>query len=229
MNYLAYRNVAVLALPLVFASGVSLAEPRAFLDKGQVFAIGDEVKALQVPTEDSAGKIQFYDMTIKLNIGDDGLPNPVADVAAKKSPSIKFRSIVPGVYQSTDGSVTCNVTNITLTDGRIQSFLTCPPSKSKFGLSVVTGKVNKGHPYLSELTAASITKRSDVNTQTWGLVTSGNFLVGSCGSSTSSFYAAGLPVGVKTDGKTLVVSVYVRDRFVGEGSFVCGATFIKQS
>ena len=225
MNNTIYRTLAALAAPLVLVPAISLAEPHAMLEKGQTFALDSKIRGFQIPTVDSTGEIKYYDLTVTLNVNADGTLNPIADVAANPSPSIKTRALVPGTYKSTNGSVTCKVTNITLTDGRIQSFLTCPPTASKFELSVASGKVAAGHPFLSELTAGGIPKRSDVGTQTWGVVTSGDFIVGSCGD-IYGLYDANTPIGAKTDGKTLILSAY--RNISPYGAFLCSATFIKQ-
>jgi hypothetical protein len=108
---------------------------------------------------------------------------------------------------------------MTLTNGRIQSFfsgLDNGDSTLPHQLSVATGPVSAGHPFLDALLAAGINVRPDVNTYTWGLLTNGNFSVGTCGG-----YGPGYQIGAKTNGNQLILSVF-------NGQFRCSATFTKQ-
>ncbi len=195
------------------------ATPSIMLEKSQSYALDNYVRAFRVPTTNSNGTIQYYDVTITLGVGTDGKPNPVANVSASLSPVVTTGVIVPGTYKATDGA-TCKVTNMTLTNGRIQSFFTCTQKNAvAFELSVATGPVTAGHPYLTQLVTAGIDKRPDVGTYTWGLTTNGTFSVGTCGN-----FGIRWPVGAKTNGSQLILSIF----YGNNGSLSCGGTFTKQ-
>ena len=194
--------------------------PSIMLEKSQSYVLGNYVRAFRVPTKNSTGTIRYYDVTIKLVVNPDGTLNPVANVSASLSPAVTTGVIVPGTYKAPDGSTPCKVTNMTLTNGRIQSFFTCNSDNPYFfEFSVVTGPVTAGHPYLNELVAAGINQRADVGTYTWGLITNHAFYSLGCG----GWLPRGDPVGAKTDGSRLILSF-----FDTQGSFQCNYTFIKQ-
>jgi hypothetical protein len=195
------------------------------LENSQSYALDNYVRAFRVPTRDSAGTIHYYDVTITLGVGTDGKPSQTAQVSASPSPIITTGVIVPGTYKAPDSSTRCNVTNMTLTNGRIQSFFTCNsdnpfyPSSPPyiFELSVVTGPITAGHPYLNQLVAAGIDKRTDVGTYTWGIITNHAFYT--CG----RWLNEGYPVGAKTNGSQLILSF-----FNTQGLYQCDYTFTKQ-
>lgn len=196
-----------------------MSTPMAMLEKSQTYALNSQVKSFQVPTVDSLGKIHYYDITVTLTVNTDGTVSPTANVVAALSPAITTKVLVPGNYKSVDGLTICKVTNMTLTNGRIQSFLTCTYSTNTIStLSVATGYVTAGHPYLTELVSAGVNVRSDVNTQTWGMLTNGLFRAGGCS------YYPGYPVSAKTDGSTLVLSVFSSS---SPSAFFCSDTFSK--
>lgn len=223
MSNIGWRQLTSLALLAALAPSVSLAAPpTVMLEKGQTFAFGNQVKGFQIPTQDSTGKIKYYDMTVTLTVNDDGTVNPFAGVTATLSPVVKTGVITPGTYKSADGNTSCKVTNMTLTNGRIQSFLTCTHGSYISGVSLATGAITAGHPYVAELTYSGIPQRTDVQTQTWGIVTGGSFAA----SNSCRLYSAKYPIGVKTDGKMLELSVY---SYGSSGSsFNCSSTFTKQ-
>jgi hypothetical protein len=198
------------------------ANPRMMLEKSQSYALDNNVRAFQVPVTDSAGVVKFYDITVTLGVSATGVPISTASVTATRSPAVSTGVIVPGTYLATDGT-RCVVTNITLTNGRIQSFFSCLDngvSTLPHQLSVATGPVSAGHPFLDALLAAGINLRPDVNTYTWGLTTNGTFSVGTCGN-----FGPGWPIGAKTNGNQLILSVF---NYFKPGAFRCSATFMKQ-
>ena len=196
------------------------ATPSIMLEKSQSYALDNYVRAFQVPTMDSNGNIHYYDVTITLGVDTNGKPNPVANVSASLSPVVTTGVIVPGTYKATDGA-TCKVINMTLTNGRIQSFFTCTrKDKVLFELSVATGPITAGHPYLNQLVTAGIDKHPDVGTYTWGFTTSGVLRVGTCGN-----FGMGWPVGAKTNGSQLILSMFNN---YSPGLFFCSGTFTKQ-
>ncbi len=216
---IALLSAAVLSLPLL-----AQAEPTALLEKSASYAVDNTFKAYSVPTKDANGKIKYYDVTVTLGVNNDGTVSPIADVVSKVSPSITTKKLVPGSYKSTSGDIICTVTNMTLTNGRIQSNLSCTrtTSSQNFTLSAATGGISSGHPFLSELVKYGVSKRTDVATQTWGVMTNSFFTIGSC---SSGSYSATTPIGAKTDGKNLILSVYSRTE---TSSFLCSATLVKQ-
>ncbi len=209
-------TVALTALAAtLLPAAAPAATPAAMLEKSMSYAIGNEIKAFRVPIRNSAGTIKYYDVTVDLTVNNDGTLNPLADVTAALSPSVTTGVIAPGTYKAT-GTETCSVTNMTLTNGRIQSFFTCNGGYGAYEISTATGGITAGHPYLAGLQANGIDKLPDASTYTWGTTTNGPFRVGSCG-----YYGTGV-VGAKTNGKQLILSL-----FGSNASFQCSATFTK--
>jgi hypothetical protein len=175
------NNVARLAMiPLLSAVLPTVAQaatPRAMLEKSATYALDNQVRAFRVPVQGSTEPIKFYDVTIQLEVLPNGTLDPLADVIATLSPTVTTGVIAPGTYKSLDNATTCTVTNITLSNARIQSFLNCtyngasPPRLSN--VSVATGSISAGHPFQAPLVAAGLHTRPDANTFTWGLVTNG--------------------------------------------------------
>lgn len=218
MNRFNCRNFTVLACLSALTPSITLAEPTVMLEKSQAYILDNQLRAFQVPTEDSSGKVQYFDITVTLSVNDDGTLNPVADVAADPSRTIETRALVPGAYKSVDGGTVCKFTNITLTNGRIQSFVTCSWTGTKSELSFASGNISAEHPNYAELNASRVNKRTDVRTQTWGIVTNGDFKVGTCGR-----FDTGQPIGIKTDGNNLIMSVYNTKN----AAFLCSGIFTK--
>lgn len=197
---------------------LALAAPKAMLEKSATYALDSTIRSFRVPTQDATGKINYYDVTITLTVDAKGKPT-VATVTSSLSQNPTSGVIVPGTYRATNGA-TCTVTNITLTNGRIQSFFACLNDANAFQLSVATGGVTAGHPFLPNLVAAGIDKRTDVNTFTWGRMTNGNpGFIGTC----NGFSGAGI-IGAKTNGNLLELSTFQSST----GTFLCSATFSKQ-
>ncbi len=204
---------------------IGFATPHAMLEKAQTYALDSQIRAFQAPTVDSKGKIKYYDMTIKLTVKNDGSVSPIASVSSHPSTSIRNGALVAGTYKSAAGASICKVTNIPLTNGRFQSFFICKydylNSGGNYELSVVTGSVAAGHPYFSELAPYGIAKRSDVNTQAWGIVTNGDYSNTGCG----ILVDTGTPLSAKTDGNTLILSYYNNG---SPSKLACSAIFTKQ-
>lgn len=207
---------------------VAATPPRAMLEKSAAYALDNTVRAFRVPTIGSTGAVKYYDVTIGLTVNNDGSISPVAEVGATLSPSVASGVIAPGTYKSTDGGTTCTVTNVALGNGRVQSALVCNNSAFptyKPEVSVATGAIASGHPFLAQLVAAGIDKHSDAATYAWGLVTNGRFQVGASASCGGYYYVAGYPIGAKTNGSLLTLSLFNK---TAPGAFLCTATFIKQ-
>lgn len=211
--------VATLALAAATLAGTALAAtPTAMLEKSQSYAHDNVVRAFAVPTQDASGKIKFYDVTIELTVNNNGIIDPLADVTATVSPAIKTRVVPPGAYKASDGTI-CNVTNMTLSNGRIQSFFACAEETgTAFEFSVATGTISSGHPYLTFLQGKGLDKLTDAATYTWGRVTNGYFDVGGCGNFNTAY-----AVGAKTDGSVLNLTIYYTST-----DQRCQASFTKQ-
>lgn len=224
MHLSLYRMFAVALFLSTFIPSVALAQPnpRIMLEKSQSYVLDNKVRAFRVPVTNSAGVVKYYDVTVTLGVGTTGVVSPTATVAATLSPTPPTTGvIVPGTYRATDGLTTCVVTNFTLTNGRIQSFFSCLRGGTPHQLSLATGLISAGHPYQTELVAARIHTHPDVNTYTWGLTTHGYFNVGTC-----AVYGPGYPVGVKTNGSQLILSIF---NYWAPGALQCSATFTKLS
>ena len=109
-------NCCRLATSLVaLASGLTpamaMAAPATQLDKSATYAFGNEVHAFRVPTTDSAGKIKYNDVVIKLTVGATGViaTSATVTVTASVNPPTSV-NLVPGSYKASDGT-TCTVTN----------------------------------------------------------------------------------------------------------------------
>lgn len=129
----------------------------------------------------------------------------------------------PAIYQETGGADRCTVTNINLTNGRVQSFFRCTNGSSvtrTFEFSVATGPVSAGHPFLAQLLSRKVNVRTDVDTQSWGITTNNSFSIGNC-----SFANLGTAIGVKTNGSLLVVNVIANDN-LGVNTY-CAPTITK--
>ncbi len=195
--------------------------PRIMLEKSASYSLDNKVRAFKVPVTDSNGVIKYYDITVTLGVSTTGIVNSTAAVTATASPSVTTGVIVPGTYKASDGT-TCTVNNITLQNGRIESFFSCLDNGNGAAhqLAVVTGSVSTGHPFLDALVAAGIDVRPGVTAYTWGLTTNGTFSVGTCGN-----FGQDWPVGAQTDGSHLTLSIF---NYYKPGAFRCSATFTKQ-
>lgn len=194
--------------------------PRVMLEKSQSYALDNYVRAFRTPIMDKSGNIEYWDVTITLTVKSDNKLKPTAKVTATKSPEIIDGALVPGTYVAPDGA-TCKVTRITLSNGRIQSFVSCKDrSDQEFSVSVATGTLTDGHPFLKELITNKIDQRSDAEAFTWGLLTSApyTFDIGSC----HPVSLEGEPSAAHTDGNVLILSFFNND------SFICSGTLNKQ-
>jgi hypothetical protein len=211
--------VVFCAMSAASLPGVSLAAtPTAMLEKSQSYAHDNVVRAFRVPTRDVNGKIKFFDVTIELSVRNNGTLDTFADVTATPSTNVVTGVIPPGRYRASDGTI-CDITNMTLTNGRIQSFFDCTEEVgTKFELSAATGPISNGHPYLAFLKGLTLDKLTDSATYTWGRVTNGSFDIASCGN-----YSTSYAVGAKTNGSKLNLTI-----FGSNASQRCQATLTKQ-
>lgn len=208
---------------LSFNTATHAAIPKAMLQNSAHYAIDNTVHVFRVPTSDSLGKIRYYDAKINLVINNDGSISPNARVTSALSPTPLNINVQPGTYQETGGIDRCTVTNINLTNGRVQSFFRCTNGTNvlnTFEFSVATGPVSAGHPFLAQLLTRKVNVRTDVGTQSWGITTNNGFSIGSC-----FFSAIGTAIGVKTNGSLLVINVITNDN-LGVNTY-CAPTITK--
>jgi len=224
MNHKHYRRLALLALSSALLPALGqAATPQVMLEKSATYALGNKVQSYLVPTVDVNGAVKYYDVTVTLGVNNDGTLLPSAGVSSVLSPLPITGVMVPGTYtQDSDINRICTVSNVNLTGGRIQSFFSCSPTYYPFQFSVVTGPITTGHPYLAELVAAGVDKRSDVSSQTWGVVTNASVSMNGCGNGN---YNSPTPIGVKTNGKNIILSVYSKST---PSAFLCGGGLTKK-
>ncbi|MEQ1559742.1 MAG: hypothetical protein ABL933_12490 [Methyloglobulus sp.] len=208
--------LSAVLLPLVGQA----ATPSIMLEKSASYALKNSVYAFTVPTTDSTGKVKYFDVIIDLNVNAAGIISPTANVTATPFVPVATRVLVPGKYQVSGSTDTCDVSNLTLTNGRIQSIFKCTHGTAVNGLSVVNGTISAGHPFLAELLAKKVNLQSDVATQTWGLTDGTTFAIGSC-----AYYYAGYAVGAKTNGNQIILSTYSTG--VAPHTYRCGNTLTK--
>lgn len=214
-------KAVLLMLSFALAPALAQAAPSTMLEKSATYAFGSEVHAFRVPTTDSAGKIKYNDVVIKLTVGATGVIATTAKVAATASPNPPTSvNIVPGSYKASDGTV-CTATNFTLTSGRVQTNFVCiTPVARNWEFSVVTGPISDGHTYLSQLVTAGVDKLADAPTYSWGIATTGNGRVAAC-----EYFDDGYVVGAKSNGNQLVLSAFY---YRSPATFRCGGTMVKE-
>lgn len=219
-----YPLFTVITVLSIFLPSMALAQahPRIMLEKSASYELDNKVRAFRVPVTNSAGVVKYFDITVTLDVSPMGVVSPTAEVTVTRSIEPTTGVIAPGTYKATDGTL-CKVTNLALTNGRIQSFFACLDNgvvSDPHELSLASGRISAGHPFLTELTAAEINTHPDVGTYTWGLSGNGYFDVGTCG-----YYPNGYPVGAKTNGNLLILSIF---HYGAPGNLQCSATFTKQ-
>ncbi|MFZ1431402.1 MAG: hypothetical protein WAS21_32160 [Geminicoccaceae bacterium] len=214
-------KAALAAVIFALPPTVAVAAPTTMLEKSATYAFGNEVRAFRVPTTDSAGKIKYNDVVIKLTVGATGVIATTAKVTATGSPNPPTSvNIVPGSYKASDGTI-CTATNFTLTSGRVQTnFLCITPVARNWEFSVVTGPISDGHTYLSQLVTAGVDKLADAATYSWGIGTTGNGRVAAC-----EYFDDGYVVGAKSNGNQLVLSAFY---YRSPAAFRCGGTMVKE-
>jgi hypothetical protein len=208
---------------------IAQAAPSIMLEKGASYSVNDSIYAYRVPTRDNAGVIRYYDVIIDLTVNNSGKIGTTANVSSFLSPAVTTGVIAPGTYREPGGPDTCTVSNINLTNARIQSTFICTaggsgttPGNRRIEFSVVTGPVNSGHPFLSELVSDGVNLRTDVNTQTWGMVTAGNDSLGSC-----NWFIQGVLISAKTNGSRIILSAMNNSTSSTAPTTRCGSTLTK--
>lgn len=179
--------------------------PRMYLERSTVLSFDRQFRAYRVPTVDANGAVRYLDITVTLTAGTNGIPASTATVTAVASPNVASNAIVPGTYKylpvTTTNVDSCVVTNTALVGGRTQSFFNCLDNGRAFEMSVATGPISVGHPFLTELQNAGAHTRTDAANYFWGKVTASdsNRYLGSC-----SFYTRDI-VGIKQINNQIIV------------------------
>jgi hypothetical protein len=208
-------------LPIVSQAAV----PAAMLEKSATYALNNKVHAFRLPTTDSNGVLRYYDVDVQLNVNANGTITTATITKSVSSPTVGTVNVVPGTYLETGTTDKCTVTNITLPNGRIQSFFKCNNGTALFEISVATGTISAGHPFQTELTGQGVNLKSDVNTYSWGFITNGALNLGTCGAYSAS---TAYPIGVKTNGNQLIVSVFRFGTAIKAPAFQCSNALTKQ-
>lgn len=216
------HGLILAAFGTILLPSLAVAAPTTMLEKSANYVFGNEVRAFRVPTTDSAGKIKYYDVVIKLTVGQTGVIASTATVAATLSPApATTQVIVPGTYKASDGT-TCTITNMTATSGRIESNFLCKTGTASWEMKVATGPISSGHPFLTQLVAAGMDKLSDAATYSWGYVT-GSGRIAAC--DYFGFNGTNNIIGIKTNGSQIILSSFSNN---SPATFRCNGTLIKQ-
>jgi hypothetical protein len=142
--------------------------PTAHLENAQVYAIGKTIQAFRVPTVDSNGVVKYYNLTLNLNVLNNGTIDTTAITASTQvanSPSNKF---IPGIYVDGIGN-TCTVVTALLLGGRTEVAISCSYSTYKLQANWVTGLI-PGHPFEQELKTAGINTLPYYSNYSWGKI-----------------------------------------------------------
>lgn len=179
--------------------------PRMYLERSTVLSFDRQFRAYRVPTVDANGVVRYLDITVTLTPGANGIPATTAAVSSVLSPTVASNAIVPGTYKylpvTTTNIDSCVVTNVPLVGGRTQSFFNCSDNGKALEMSVATGPISAGHPFLTELQYANAHTRTDAANYFWGKVTASDSsrYLGLC-----SFYRSDI-VGIKQVNNQIIV------------------------
>ena len=216
-------KILLLALAAALAPPPGLAAaPRLMLQKSAVYGMDNQVRALRVPVVDNLGVTKYYDVTIALGLNNTGAIAPTATVTAAQVQEKNQGALRPGIYLQGGDIGTCKVSNVKLGDERTQSYFACQGNVeyNNFRFTVVSGKINYGHPFYAELMDAGLNNPQDPAPQAWGFVTDGYFQMDDCKSH------GHIPLAARMEGDNIVVSVFVKGK---PGTFLCGKTLTKKT
>jgi len=167
--YVALRSLGVTTVGFLVATSGFAAPPVVYLENAQVFATGNKIQAFRVPTVDTDGKTQYYDLTIELDVSNDGTIGATAAIDTMVSPNFAADKFIAGTYED-GGSVTCTVATTVLQGGRMEAVLSCKSvAGDKFQASWITGLI-PGHPFEPDLKAAGIDKLASYSNYSWGKI-----------------------------------------------------------
>lgn len=202
--------------------------PRMYLERSAVLSFDRQFRAYRVPTVDANGAVRYLDITVTLTAGANGIPASTATVTAAASPNVASNAIIPGTYKyfpvTTTNVDSCVVTNTALVGGRTQSFFSCLDNGKAFEMSVATGPISVGHPFLTELQYVGAHTRTDAANYFWGKVTASdsNRYLGLC-----SFYVTDV-VGIKQINNQIIVYNFGRYSNDAANGVDCSVTLTRQ-
>lgn len=216
-------GVLMLPVPTLAADDleVSASTPTAYLERSQIIGTGNQIKVYRLPTTNSNGVVDYYDVTINLNPATIGKPKSTAKVTTSPAPEWYTNEFIPGTYSEGIGSheVNCTVTTAILNGGRMEVALACKEKSGSgtFSGGALSGLIS-GHPFELDLLAAGIDKIPGYSNYSWGKVgyTWGNYNWWGC-------LSTGDIMSARQVGNTLVLSGY------GDGNEQkCGVSLLKQ-
>jgi hypothetical protein len=155
--------------------------PSAQLENAQVYATGNKFQAFRVPTVDANGKVQYYDLSVDLNVLSNGKINPVsAVIKSALSPNTLSNKFIPGIYSDGNGA-TCTVVTAVLQGGRTEAAMSCKYANGyNLQANWITGLI-PGHPFELDLKTAKINLVPAYSNYSWGKVAnSTNFYFWGC-------------------------------------------------
>ncbi len=168
-NY-ALRGLGFIAVGSLLAAPSFAATPTAYLENAQVFATGKKIQAFRVPTTDVDGKVKYYNLTIDLNVLNDGTIDTVAaDINAVLSPTVSSLKFISGNYSDGSGTA-CTVATSTLQGGRMEVSLSCKRGSSYYIQAGAVSGLIAGHPFELDLKAAGIDKIPGYGNYAWGKI-----------------------------------------------------------
>lgn len=194
-------SALLLALPaIVLPIAAAAATPAVYLERGQTQASGNQVRSFNVPTTDSNGMIRYFDVTVDLNVLDNGRLGPSAAVAAVASPKkVVTNLFTPGKYVDAIGNE-CTVGVGTMPSGRQETSLSCSGTSGIWNATWDNGDI-AGHPFELQLRAAGIDQIPGYNNYAWGIDGLTTNAYAGC------FYTNDI-VGARQVGNQIVVSRY---------------------
>jgi hypothetical protein len=176
---LKFHNNSLRSLALTAVTSLAIATPsfaatsNAHLENAQIYGIGKKIQIVRLPTVNAAGEITYHNVTIGLNILNNGRVD-ATDVTVNSSPTPASASnkFIPGTYTDGAGNI-CTVVTNTLPGGRLEAALSCKQDNGAvIQANWVTGLI-RAHPFELDLKAASIDK-IPYTSYSWGKVANGN-------------------------------------------------------
>ena len=168
-NY-ALCSLGLITVGTLVAAPCFAVTPAAYLENAQVFATGKKFQAFRVPTVDSTGKVQYYNVTVDLNVLADGkIDSTKATISSVLSPNFAANKFIPGTY--TDGQyATCTITTTVLQGGRTEAAMSCKNTDGDvLQANWITGLI-PGHPFELSLKDAAIDKIPGYSNYSWGKI-----------------------------------------------------------
>lgn len=152
---------------------VSAGTPTAYLERAEIIASGSQVNVYRVPTTNSAGEVQYFDLTVKFGVLGTGKFKKSATVTSASVPDFEALGFIPGTYSDGAGG-TCTMGVSGAAGGRTVGGLACKDKDgtATFNANWVTGPV-AGHPFEPQLVAAGIDKIPGAQIVAWGMGNAG--------------------------------------------------------